>query len=83
MLSCHRENDPLGNIHRMVADALKVLGDHQKVERKFTVGGILRNALDKSLLHAGEIIVHRIIFGDVYIPIGDSYRQAFQDFIQR
>lgn len=30
-----------------------------------------------------EIERNRIIFGDVYIPIGDSYRQAFQDFIQR
>ena len=24
---------------------------------------------------------NRIVFGDVYIPIGDSYKQAFQDFI--
>ena len=28
-----------------------------------------------------EIERNRIIFGDVYIPIGDSYKQAFQDFI--
>lgn len=30
-----------------------------------------------------EIERNRIIFGDVYVPIGDSYRQAFQEFIQR
>ena len=30
-----------------------------------------------------EIERNRIIFGDVYIPIGDSYKQAFQDFISR
>ena len=28
-----------------------------------------------------EIERNRIVFGDVYIPIGDSYKQAFQDFI--
>lgn len=30
-----------------------------------------------------EIERNRIIFGDVYVPIGDSYRQTFQEFIQR
>ncbi len=30
-----------------------------------------------------EIDRNRIVFGDVYIPIGDSYKQAFQDFIQK
>ena len=25
---------------------------------------------------------NRIVFGDVYIPIGDSYKQAFQDFLK-
>ena len=28
-----------------------------------------------------EIERNRIIFGDIYIPIGDSYKQAFMDFI--
>ena len=28
-----------------------------------------------------EIERNRIVFDDVYIPIGDSYKQAFQDFI--
>ena len=28
-----------------------------------------------------EIERNRIVFGDVYIPIGDSYKQTFQDFI--
>ncbi len=28
-----------------------------------------------------EIERNRIVFGDVYIPIGNSYKQAFQDFI--
>lgn len=28
-----------------------------------------------------EIERNRIVFGDVYIPIGDSYKQAFQDFV--
>ena len=28
-----------------------------------------------------EIERNRIVFGDVYIPIGDSYKQAFQNFI--
>jgi len=28
-----------------------------------------------------EIERNRIVFGEVYIPIGDSYKQAFQDFI--
>ena len=28
-----------------------------------------------------EIDRNRIVFGDVYIPIGDSYKAAFQDFI--
>ena len=28
-----------------------------------------------------EIERNRIVFGDLYIPIGDSYKQAFQDFI--
>ena len=26
--------------------------------------------------------IDRIVFGDVYIPIGDSYKQAFQDFLK-
>lgn len=30
-----------------------------------------------------EIERNRIVFGDVYIPIGDSYKQAFQEFIQK
>ena len=30
-----------------------------------------------------EIDRNRIVFGDVYIPIGDSYKQAFQDFLGR
>ncbi|MDY2829439.1 MAG: LytTR family DNA-binding domain-containing protein [Sodaliphilus sp.] len=29
-----------------------------------------------------EIDRNRIVFGDVYIPIGDSYKQAFQDFLK-
>jgi DNA-binding LytR/AlgR family response regulator len=28
-----------------------------------------------------EIDRARIVFGDVYIPIGDSYKQTFQDFL--
>lgn len=28
-----------------------------------------------------EIERNRIVFGDVYIPVGDSYKAAFQDFI--
>ena len=30
-----------------------------------------------------EIDRNRIVFGDVYIPIGDSYMQAFNDFLGR
>ena len=30
-----------------------------------------------------EIDRNRIVFGDVYIPIGDSYKQAFLDCIQK
>ena len=30
-----------------------------------------------------EIDRNRIVFGDVYIPIGDSYKQAFNEFINR
>lgn len=30
-----------------------------------------------------EVERNRIIFGDVYIPIGDSYKQAFMDFISK
>lgn len=30
-----------------------------------------------------EIDRNRIVFGDVYIPIGDTYKQAFNDFINR
>jgi len=30
-----------------------------------------------------EVNRNRIVFGDVYIPIGDSYKQAFQDFINK
>jgi DNA-binding LytR/AlgR family response regulator len=30
-----------------------------------------------------EIDRNRIVFGDKYIPIGDSYKQAFLDFINR
>ena len=29
-----------------------------------------------------EIDRNRIVFGDVYIPTGDSYKQAFQDFLK-
>lgn len=29
-----------------------------------------------------EVNRNRIVFGDVYIPIGDSYKQAFQNFVQ-
>lgn len=30
-----------------------------------------------------EVERNRIIFGNVYIPIGDSYKQAFQNFINK
>ena len=30
-----------------------------------------------------EIDRNRIVFGDVYIPVGDSYKQAFNDFVGR
>lgn len=30
-----------------------------------------------------EIDRNRIVFGDVYIPVGDSYKQAFNDFLNR
>ncbi len=30
-----------------------------------------------------EVERNRIIFGNVYIPIGDSYKQAFQEFISK
>ena len=30
-----------------------------------------------------EIDRNRIVFGDKFIPIGDSYKQAFLDFINR
>ncbi|MDO4511531.1 MAG: LytTR family DNA-binding domain-containing protein [Bacteroidales bacterium] len=30
-----------------------------------------------------EIERNRIVFGEVYIPIGDSYKQAFQEFITK
>ena len=31
-----------------------------------------------------RIIEHnRIVFGNTYIPIGDSYKQAFQDFLNK
>ena len=30
-----------------------------------------------------EIDRNRIVFGDVYIPIGESYKQAFKDFLGR
>lgn len=31
------KHHPLGNVHGMVADALKILRDHQKIERIFAV----------------------------------------------
>ena len=30
-----------------------------------------------------EIDRNRIVFGNVYIPVGDSYKQAFNDFVGR
>ena len=30
-----------------------------------------------------EIDRNRIVFGDVYIPVGDSYKQAFNEFLGR
>ena len=51
----HRENDPLRNVHRMVADALEVLGDHQKVDRTFPVRRVLGDLWDQLLLYAVKI----------------------------
>ena len=48
----------------MVADALKILGDHQQVECEFTIIRVLRDALDEVLLHAREIVVHGVVLGD-------------------
>ena len=65
----HRENGPLRNIHRMVADALEVLGDHQKVDRTFPVRRVLGDLCDQLLLYAVKIFIHNIVFGIFLIDL--------------
>ena len=58
------KDHPLGNVHRVVADALQILGDLHEVERLFPVGRVLVDELDHILLHGAVQFVHRVILAD-------------------
>ena len=47
------EGHPLGDVGAMVSDPLKILGNHQKIQRKFSLIGILGNQTDNA--SRGEI----------------------------
>ena len=55
------ENDPLGDVRRVVSDAFKILGDHQQVQGVFAVCRVRRDLSDQALLDPGKLLVHNII----------------------
>ena len=59
----NREFYPLRNVGAVVTNPLKILANHQKIQRIFTLGRLGCNHLDDSVLDLGEIIVHHIIVG--------------------
>ena len=79
----------------MVADALKVFGDHQQVESVFSLGGVLGDHIDQPALDPGEVVVHHVVvhlhgLGKVHILLdvgvhavrdhGDGLLCHFPDF---
>ena len=60
---------PFGDVHRMVADAFKVLGNHQHVEHVRFVGLVLDNVTGDAALHFLELGVHRIVAGDARLSL--------------
>ena len=56
----------------MVADALKVFGDHQQVKGVFSLGGVLGDHVDQTALDPGEVVVHHVVvhlhgLGEIYV----------------
>lgn len=61
MLARERKFNPLRNIHRVVADALEIFCDHQKVDTQLAVSAILTDEADQLPPHGREKIVHHIV----------------------
>ena len=45
----------------MIADALKILGDHQKIQRDLALPGLAGDGGDERLLDGGEVLVDQIV----------------------
>lgn len=58
------EDDPLGEIGRMISDTLEVFGDHQKIQSLVTVVDILVNEGDQLGFDHIEQLIHFIVGGD-------------------
>ena len=56
-----RELDPLRNVCAVVANALKILGNHQQIQRIFALGGFCCNNIDDTFFDPGKIIIHHIM----------------------
>lgn len=64
MNSRHRENNPFRDIHRVVADPFKVLGDHQKIQGLLPAGRVFRYLRYQLLFHLRKVVIHYIILRD-------------------
>ena len=71
--ACDGEFDPLGQVDRVVADALEILCDHQQVQRDLALTGLAGNRGNQRLLDVGKILVDQIILlrnrtGQIDVP---------------
>ena len=48
------ELNPLGNVGAVVTDTLKILGDHQQIQRIFTLRGFCCNDVDDTVFDLRE-----------------------------
>ena len=57
----HGKHHPLGNVGRVIPDALKIFGDHEQIERVFAVVRLRRNLFDEAALDLVKIPVDHIV----------------------
>lgn len=61
MLAGDGKDDPFGDVDRVVADTLKVLGHHDKVDGLFAEGAVLADELNKLLFDADKKVVYLVV----------------------
>ena len=66
VFSCDRKNCPLRDVCRMIADSLKILGNHQQVCRLVGAVGIFLDNIDQFLFYLYKQIINNIIMGNCF-----------------